>query len=325
MAEKGKMRMFVKTVDAALQDDREGFVSKYLSPINACICCNTANFSFKVNEAFLSGFDYDQIIEMFSEESVRKTGRALTKKVLEEHFHNHFNYTGAAIAEYNRIKGVTNLPDKEHKQIKNIFEIAVAQRVNDLELLDLAMKQQIDRLKELEDIKKERIKTGRIDNLDQLIMKQEQITHNLTTQVMNKLKIWQKAQFQSKQIEYMDKTMQFLDPKTADFLGIDAAINLDPKLAKQAERLYIKTVLENIVKVMNISFDSALHLSQQQKSTYFTEFRKLCEGLEDKINTEYKITLANLKEVGQGQVVEVMNIQDEDDIIEQKIEDGEIG
>ena len=150
-------------------------------------------------------------------------------------------------------------------------------------------------------------------------MKQETIAHNLQTQVLAKLKIWQKAQFQSKQIEYMDKTMQFLDQKTANFLGIELGEDLDPKLAKQAERLYLKTVLENIVERMNISMDIALHVSAQQKAQYFTEFKRQCKDIEDKINEKYKGVLRNLKEV-RTDAIDNMPV-DEDDVIEEKMED----
>jgi len=318
MPEHGKMKMIVKTLDAVFEDDKEGFISKYLTPLASCICCNTAGFSYKVNEAFLAGFEYKQIVEMYSEEAKRKTGKSLDVKTLTEHFTNHFNYTGAAIAEYNRQKGTANLPVKEQKQITDIFEVAVTNRINDIELLDLAMKQQITRLKELEEIKKTRTEQGRTGDLEYLIMKQETITNNLQTQVLGKLKIWQKAQFQSKQMEYMDKTMQFLDQKTANFLGIELGADLDPKLAKQAERLYLKTVLDNIVQRMSSSLDSSLHITAQQKAQYFKEFKRQCADIEEKINNEYKQTLKNLKEV-RADNINAMPV-DEDDAIEEAME-----
>jgi small-conductance mechanosensitive channel len=319
MAEgKGKMKMIVKTVDAVFEDDKENFISKYLTPVASCICCNTAGFSYKINEAYLSGFDYRQIIETFAAEAKRKTGRNLDTKTLTEHFTNHFNYQGAAIAEYNRQKGSLNLPEKEKKQITDIFQIAVSNRINDIELLDLAMKEQIKRLKELEDIKKDRVTQNRAFDLEHLIMKQETIMNNLQTHVLGKLKIWQKAQFQSKQIEYMDKSMQFLDQKTANWLGIDVGLDLDPKLAKQAERLYLKTVLENIVQRINMAMDISLHVSAQQKAEYFKEFKRQCNGIEENINEQYKHVLSNLKEI---RTVDMP--VDEDEIAEEKAEEDE--
>jgi hypothetical protein len=322
MAEgKGRMKMIVKTVDAVFEDDKESFISKYLTPVASCICCNTAGFSYKINEAYLAGFDYKQIVETYAAEAKRKTGKVLDVKTLTEHFTNHFNYTGAAIAEYNRQKGTLNLPEKEKKQITDIFQIAVNNRINDIELLDLAMKEQIKRLKELEDIKKDRVTQNRAYDLEHLIMKQETIMNNLQTHVLGKLKIWQKAQFQSKQMEYMDKTMQFLDQKTANFLGLDLGVDLDPKLAKQAEHLYLKTVLQNIVQRINMAIDSALRLTAQQKAEYFKEFKRQCVGIEEKINSEYKTTLNNLKEV-KTDAAENMPI-DEDEVAEEKAEDDE--
>lgn len=314
-----KMRMIVKSVDSVLEDDNEGTISKYIEPVASCICCNTPGLSIKINEAHLSGFSHREIIKMFSEDCRKKTGRTLDLRMLTEHFEEHFNSTGVAIAEYNKRKGMANLQPQEKKQLGNIFEALVHDRINDLEVLDLALKEQIKRLQQLQEIKEQRITEGRIDNIESLIMKEEIIIQNLQTNVLNKLKVWQKAKFQSKQLEILDKHSQFLNTKTANFLGIEQTdLMTDPKFAKMAESQYLKVVLENIIKRVDSSLEIVIKLDQYQKSEIYRELNRQCKGIEKEINDQFQEVLKSMKEVDA-----TANEVDEEDIIEEKIEEGE--
>lgn len=298
MSQLNKMKMIVKTIDSVIDDDEEGIISKYIEPISSCVCCNTHGLSIKINEAYLAGHSNKEIISMFSDECRRKTGKVLDSKILNDHFTNHLNSSGAAIAEYNRKKGLSNLQPEEKKQLSSIFDAIVHDKVNDLEILDLAMKEQIKRLKELQDIKDTRINEGRTNDLESLIMKQEIILNNLQTNVLNKLKVWQKAKFQSKQIEVMDKQSQFLSQKTLNFLGIEAGDAMtDPKYFKMAETMYLKVVLENIVRRLDSSLDTIIKLDQYKKTEIYRELNRQCKGIEKDINEQFKETLKNLKEV----------------------------
>lgn len=296
MADKdNKMRMIVASIDAAIEDDDLDIVSRYITPIQGCICCNTPVYAVKINEAYLGGFSYSKIIDMYGEEVLRKTGYHLSNSVLSEHFAKHFDATGAAIAEYNRIRGQSAITVGEQKQMTDIFSAIVSERINDIELLDLSMKEQIKRLKELEDIKAVRIQQNRTNDLEHLIMKQEAITNNLQTQILGKLKIWQKAQLQNKQMELMETHMQFLDSKTATFLGIENN-SMDRAMSVEVEKIYLKVVVENIIKVVSSVLDSVFHVDANQKAQWFKEFSASSKGIEKKINEEFKAKLKEVRE-----------------------------
>lgn len=282
-----KMRMIVRSIDAAIEDDDNEIVSKYIQPMEGCACCNIPGTSIKINEAYLGGFSYSKIIDMYGEEVERKTGYRLTSAIISEHFAKHFDSTGAAIAEYNRLKGQSLVPVEEQKKMVTIFDAIVKERINDIELLDLSMKEQIKRLQELENIKAERITNNRVGDLEHLIMKQEVIANNLQTQIIQKLKIWQKAQFQNKQMELMESHMQFLDSKTAAFLGIENG-KMNKEMSIEIEKIYLMVVVENIVKVMSQVLDTVLQVDGNQKAQYFKEFNRNCKGIEKKINDEFK-------------------------------------
>lgn len=293
---KRKMEMSIQPADALIEDDKDDIVSKYINPNPNCLCCNVPDISLKINQAYLNGKNYKTIIEEFSDEIKQKLGKKLDYKDLSDHFNSHFNHRGVAIAEYNRKYGMNQLVPTEQKQMRNIFTQLVGERINDLELLDLAMKEQIKRLKELEDLKQDRIEQKRTYQLDQLIMKQEAVTNNISTQLLSKLKIYQKAQFQSKQLEVMDKHLQFLDHKTASFLGLDSTV-IEPTLAKEAERMYLKVVIENLVKRIKTAMDIVFKFDAQEKAQYFKELNRQFKGIENIINVEFQERLQNLKNI----------------------------
>jgi len=285
-----------RPIDTLIEEDKDSYVTKYIQPQSACVCCNLPVISLKINKAFLAGSSYRQIVEEFGNEVIVSTGKKLELSTVSDHFTNHFECTGAAIAEFNRKMGFSNLPVVEQNQMKDIFSVLTQNKINDLELLEFSMKEQIKRLQELEEIKVARITEGRTFNLENLIMKQEMVMNNLQSNVISKLKMWSKAMLQSKQAEFLDRQLQFLDPKTADFLGLKSeAVN--PSFFKEAEKLYLKIVIEAVAKRIKSSVDVALLIDQQQKAQFYKEFQKELSGIEEEINTTFGLRLKDLKEV----------------------------
>jgi len=298
MADTEKTNIVIRPGDALLKEDDTDFISKYVNPSPKCVCCNEPKLSLEINKSYLNGKSYSEIVAKYKEECLLKTGRTLNVALLSEHFTNHFNIKGVAIAEYNRKYGFSKLPAAEQSELKDIFSALVDDKVHDLELLDMAMREQVKRMKELEDLKTERIKEQRTANIDQLIMKQESIMHNLQSQLLSKLKLWQRSQFQNKQLEIMDRQLQFLDHKTASFLGLEAGIVLEPMLAKEAEKMYLKIVIENLIKRVKKALDASLSVSMQDKAQYLQELQRQFKGIEKEINDEFQSKIKDLKNIG---------------------------
>jgi hypothetical protein len=286
----------IRPIDTLIEEDKDSIVSKYIQPDPHCPCCNLPSIAIRINRAYLAGSTYKSIVEEFSEEVLLATGKNLELATVSEHFSKHFECTGAAIAEFNRKMGFGNLPAVEQKEMKDVFSVLASRRVNDLELLELSMKEQIKRLQELDTIKNDRIKEGRTFNLENLIMKQETIMNNLQMNVISKLKMWSKAMLQSKQAEYLDRQLQFLDPKTADFLGLKAE-SINPALYKEAERLYLRTVIECLIKRIKSSVDTSLSVDQHEKAQFYKEFQRELVGIEEEINKSFEAKVKDLKDV----------------------------
>jgi len=286
----------IHPVDTLIEEDKDSIISKYINPKVNCVCCNLPGISIKINKAYLSGSSYKQIIEDFSDEVNTTTGKKLELSQVSEHFSKHFDCTGAAIAEFNRKVGLGSLSANEQKEMKDVFSVLTERRINDLELLELSMKEQIKRLQELENIKNDRIKEGRTFNLENLIMKQEMIMNNLQMNIVSKLKMWSKAMLQSKQAEFLERQLQFLDTKTADFLGMKTD-SINPAIYKEAEKLYLKTVIESIIKRIKSSADCALQVDQHEKAQFYKEFQRELIGIEEEINGSFGSKIKDLKEV----------------------------
>lgn len=292
---KEKKEQINMMVPTTLEDeDDEKIIFKYMTIDPKCPCCNLQYFAIKINEAYLNGFSYDQILTRFGDKVREKTGEKISLAMLTRHFNNHFNFKGAAVAEYNRKNGMNNLPVEQQQQMTDIFKVLVDERINDLELIELSMKQQITRLQELEQIKQDRIDEDRIEGLDDLIMKQENVVNNLQTQILSKLKIQSQALLKSKELDQTEKFLKFLDPKTASFLGIES---MSPLISKQVETIYIRVVIERVLNKIKIATDMALSLNQHQKMQYYKELERQWSGIQKEINEEYEIRIKNLKEV----------------------------
>jgi len=283
-------------IDTLLEEDKDSVVTKYIVPQMNCICCNLPDVAVKINKAYLSGRSYKQIVTDFSSLVKEATGNDLELSNVSEHFSKHFDFTGAAIAEFNRKMGMNQLPVEEQKEMKDIFSALTNRRVNDLELLEFAMKAQITRLQELETIKQERIKEGRTHNLENIIMKQEMIVNNLQNNIISKLKTWSKALLQTKQAEYLDKQLQFLDADTASILGIEQN-TINPALYKEAEKIYLKTVIESVIKRIKSAVDTSLQVDIHQKTHFYKEFQRQLSGLEEEITKTYEVKIKELKNI----------------------------
>ncbi len=289
---KQKINMMVPTTME--NEDSDDILFKYMTINSSCLCCNLPYFAVKINEAYLSGFGYDQILKQFGDKVFDKTGEKITLAMLTRHFNDHFNFKGAAVAEYNRKKGMNNLPVEQQRDMRDIFKVLVDERINDLELIELSMKQQIKRLQELEQIKQDRVDEDRLEGLEDLIMKQESVVHNLQTQILSKLKIQSQALLKSKELDQTEKFLKFLDPKTASFLGVES---MNPVISKQVENVYIRVVIEKVLEKIKAATDMALSLNQHQKMQYFKELERQWSGIQKEINEEYEVRIRNLKEV----------------------------
>lgn len=296
MANEEDKQLELRPIDTLLEEDKDSIVSKYIQPEPNCPCCSLPNIAIKINRSYLAGSTYKQIVEEFSEEVLLVTGKKLELSVVSEHFSKHFECTGAAIAEFNRKNGFKNLPSCEQREMKDIFSALTNKRVSDLEVLDLSMREQIKRLQELENIKKQRIDEGRTFDLENIIMKQETVMHNLQSTVISKMKMFSKAMLQSKQAEFLDNQRQFLDSKTADLLGVKID-TLNPALHKEAEQLYLRVIIECLIKRIKSTVDTSLNIDQHEKAQFYKDFQKQLEGIEEEINNSYETRLKDLKEV----------------------------
>jgi len=299
MPEFENKEIILKPIDTLVQEDKDYIITKYINPKANCVCCTIPNLSIKINKAYLSGCSYKQIVEQFADETFVVTNKKLELSQVSEHFTKHFDFTGAAIAEFNRKVGLSPLPVSEQTEMKDIFSVLAQRRVNDLELLEMSMKEQVKRLQELETIKQDRIKEGRTFNLENLIMKQESIMNNLQMNVISKLKMWSKAVLQNKQAEFLDRQLQFIDTKTADYLGLQSSdSSLNPALYKEAEKLYLKTVIESLIKRIKSSVDTALpEVDQLQKAQFYKEFQRELSGIEEEIGKVFETRIKELKDI----------------------------
>lgn len=288
--------IIIRPSDVVLDDDKDNLVKEYINPDPKCICCNIPKVSLKINEAYLDGLSYQEIIDKFGVEVFNISQKKLTKKVLSEHFTKHFNFKGSAIAAYNRKKGMNSLAPVEQTQMVSVFDALTTKRINDLELLDLTMQENIKRLQELEDLKKDRIKNKRTYNIEQLIMRQVEIQKIIQEQVLSKLKLWKSSQLQNKQMELMERQLQFLDKKTASFLGLQQDV-LEPALAKEAERLYLEAVITNLLKPVRATLERVFKPDTSKIAHFFKELKKKFKNLEDSINDDYQKKIKNLKRV----------------------------
>jgi len=286
----------VRPIDTLVEEDKDSYVTKYIQPISSCVCCNLPGIALKINKAYLSGFSYKQIVQEFGDEVLLATGKKLELFTVSDHFTKHFECSGAAIAEFNRKAGFNNLSVSEQKQMKDIFSVLTERRVNDLELLELSMKEQVKCLQELEKIKQDRINEGRTFNLENLIMKQEAIVNNLQSNVISKLKMWSKAMLQSKQAEYLERQLQFLDPMTAEMLGLKSEA-VSPVMYKEAEKLYLKTVIDCLVKRIKISLEISMNVDQHIKAAFYKELQSQFAGIEEEISKVFEEKLKLLKDV----------------------------
>ena len=290
-----KKEIKIKPMDAVIEDDKEGIISKYINPDQNCPCCNLPGISVKINQAYLNGFKYKDIIDKYFDVVEKKYNRKIDIRTLSIHFTHHINHKAAAIAEFNRKHGMRDIPVEEKEEIKGIAKSLIIKELDDLELFQRTVEEDINLVIELDDIIKKRVKEGRDANVENTMMKKHQILTDLRLSFIEKAKVMQKALIQSKQMEVIDKQLQFLDFKTINLLGIGTQ-TLSPALYKESEKLYLKIVITHLMKRIERCFDR-LSLDQIQKTQYFRDLKNEFKGIEVDINNDFKSKIGNLKEI----------------------------
>ena len=279
-----------------IQEEDEHFLAKYIQPDNHCICCNMPKYAVAINKAYLSGMDFKDIINRYKDEIFDKYGKKLTVTVLKTHFDKHFNAQAIAVHEYNAKYGeMPLLVPSERKEMKSIFSTLVSERINDIELLDAAMKECLKKLKELQEIKEIELESGQTSGLKSLIMSEERILNNLQNNILTKLKIFVHAKYQSKQMELNDRHLDFLDPIMATVLESNGMGMIEPKMAKEAEHVYLKLVITKIIKLVRDSMNKTLRVTQQEKTNFFKDLQRSFIGIQEVIEKDFKDSLKEMR------------------------------
>jgi len=294
-----KKKIIIRPGDAVIQDDDDHIISEYLNPEPKCPCCNLPGISIKINKAHLDGKTYKEIISEFNDDVRKMANRNLDEGLLSAHFTKHFNFKGAAVAAYNRKYGMKRLPAEQKQGMLTIFDALKDKNLSDIEMLDLSMQKTLGLLQELEDLKKERIENKMTFNIDSLIMKQHQVIKDYQDQVLSKMKLFFSAKLQNKQMELMESQLKFLNQKTAAALGIDV-VAMEPALAKEAERIYIKVVIKRMFRYIKETLIEVLNVDTTEMSQFFKAIESKLENIYEKINDEYQEELEKFKKKDQN-------------------------
>ena len=94
-------------------------------------------------------------------------------------------------------------------------------------------------------------------------------------------------------IEY-DEITHLISDKFFSLLKEEA---INPAIYKEAEKLYLKTVIEGIIKRIKSSADHSLSVDMHEKAQFYKEFQRELIGIEEEINSSFAIKIKDLKEV----------------------------
>ncbi|MDO8641090.1 MAG: hypothetical protein Q7R33_06060 [Nitrosarchaeum sp.] len=260
-------------------------IADYLKPNGRCILCTTPIWSVKLNKAFLDGESYTTMIEKYSAKFEERTSRSLNKSLLHRHFKSHFDVRAAAIAEYNKRRSMIACNINPSTAQRDIFKLATAKYLDELEIFDTTAKELITKYQELESIIEERKNSDKTHGIDELIIKQASILNSLNKQAISKFKALSKVDLESKQGQYLTQLSFIGNKAIAGMTQVDKKLLLSPK---DVEETYLGVVIHQMLARIDGSLKILMPaISADEKSLFYRELKKSIEGMQEGINLEF--------------------------------------
>ncbi len=293
--------------------ERRDLVAQLLKPNDECVLCALDDIAFAVNQDWLDGKNYQDIVQIHQDEYRRLSGHDLTPTTLAIHFAKHMNSSGAAINKWAKSKA----PDQQKAcesplavRDDDLYNLPNRSHLNKSIAADSVVREMISNLDSMKKDIAERRESGRTFDLAIAMKEYGKLLQGFHASLL-------KSQEVDSKLELNESSMR--TSRVLEFVALGGIIADHPEyddFVCEAEQLWLSVAVKHIVARLDAALKST-DLDAPSKADVLVQVKGVMKGLDESVSNEYDASVRKLRDhyFGSGDIVE--------GVVEQKDTGGE--
>lgn len=295
-----------------VREEKRDLIAQFLKPNEECVLCARDEIAFAVNQDWLEGKNYQDIIQAYQDEYKRLSGHNLSPTTLAIHFSKHMNSRGAAINRWARAKTPSQQKGESLPAVRDdsdLYDLHNRTHLNKFTAADSAVREMISNLNAMKRDIDERRESGRTFDLSMAMKEYGKLLQGLHASLLKAQEIDSKLEVNASNMQ-TSRVLEFLalgGKSATDHPGYD-------DFACEAEQLWLSVAVKHIVARLDAALKST-DLDAPSKADVLVQVKGVMRGLDESVSNEYEIAVKTLRDrhFGSGNIVE--------GVVEQKAKD----
>jgi len=277
------------------KEEKCDLIAQFLKQNEECALCSREDIAFVINQNWLDGKNYQDIIQAHQNEYKLLSGHDLSPTTLAIHFTKHMNSRGAAINKWSRASGqrqaCKTLPVRKDN---DLYDLHNRTHLNKFTAADSAVREMIANLDAMRGDIEERRESGRTFDLSLAMKEYGKLLQGLHASLLKSQEIDSKLEVNASNIQ-TSRVLEFIAlGGKADHPGHDDFVC-------EAEQLWLATAVKHIVARLDSALKST-GLDAPSKADVLVHVKEVMKGLDESVSSDYEIAVTTLRDRHFGSV-----------------------
>jgi len=292
------------------REEKRDLIAQFLKQNEECVLCAREDIAFVINQNWLDGKNYQDIIQANQNEYKLLSGHDLSPTTLAIHFTKHMNSRGAAINKWARASGPQRVCETPPVRKDNdLYDLHNRTHLNKFTAADSAVREMIANLAAMRTDIEERRESGRTFDLSMAMKEYGKLLQGLHASLLKSQEIDSKLEVNASTMQ-TSRVLEFIalgGKDAADHPGYDDFVC-------EAEQLWLTTAVKHIVARLDSALKST-SLDAPSRADVLVQIKEVMKGLDESVSNDYEIAVTTLRDrhFGSGSIVE--------GVIEQKVKE----
>lgn len=294
----------------ANREEKRDLIGQFLKPNEECAFCAGDDIAFAVNQEWLEGKNYQEMVRTHQDEYRRLHEHDLTPTTLAIHFAKHMDSRGAAINKWARAKP----PEQQqvHENLPavrddgdNLYDLHNRIHLNKFTTADSAVREMIANLEAMKNDIEGRRESGRIFDLAMAMKEYGKLLQGLHSSLLKAQEIDSKLEVNESNVRSA-RVLEFAALTSLSIGGksVTDHPNYDDFVC-EAEQLWLSVAVKHIIARLDVAL-KATDLDAPLKADVLMQIKGVMKGLDEPVFNEYEREMKVLRDrhFGSGSVVE---------------------
>lgn len=271
-------------------EEKRDLIAQFLKPSEECILCARDDLAFAVNQDWLEGKNYQDIVRVHQDEYKRLSGHDLSPTTLAIHFAKHMKSSGAAINKWAR----ANPPRQTRENLpvvrndNDLYDLHNRVHLNKGTAADSTVREMISNLDAMKKDIDDRRESGRTFDLAIAMKEYGKLLQGFHSSLL-------KAQEVDSKLELNVSNMQTSRVLEFVALGGNADHSGYDDFVREAEQLWLSVAVKHIVARLDAALKST-DLDPPDKADVLVQVKGVMKGLDESVSNEYESAVKSLRD-----------------------------